>query len=99
LSADVDRACPIFRASRGAKGNTVFVSATWTTQPIAATTIIAAFREIADRLGFQKITFHFMRVWVASTRTAAEGLILTKIHGDWKSDSVHTYIEQSADAL
>jgi integrase len=98
-SADVDRACPIFRASRGAKGKTVLVPATWNTRPIAATTINATFREIADHLGFHKITFHSMRVWMASTLMAAEGLILTKVHGDWKSDSVHTYIEQSADAL
>jgi hypothetical protein len=27
---------------------------------------------------------------MASTLMAAEGLILTKVHGDWKSDSVHT---------
>ena len=30
---------------------------------------------------------------------ARDGLILTKSHGDWKSDSVHTYIEQSPDEL
>jgi hypothetical protein len=50
------------------------------------------FRQVADTLGFPRITFH---VWMASTLMAQDGLVLTKQHGDWKSDSVHTCIEHS----
>jgi integrase len=94
-TADVDRACPIFRASRGSHTGTVLIPATWATNPIADTTMSTTFRQVADTLGFPRITFHSLRVWMASTLMAQDGLVLTKQHGDWKSDSVHTYIEHS----
>jgi integrase len=97
-SDDIDRACPMFRASRGSKAGTVLVPAKWGARPVAATTVNSTFRLVADTLGFT-VTFHSIRVWMASTLMASDGLILTKSHGDWKSDSVHTYIEQSPDEL
>ena len=98
-TTDVDRAAPIFRGSRGTKKGTVLIPATWDTKPISDSTMSSLFRTTADHLGFHEATFHSLRVWMASSLMASDGVILTKRHGDWKSDSVHTYVEQTESEL
>jgi len=97
VTTDVDLACPIFRASRGSPTGTVLVPATWTTKPIADSTMSSLFRTSAAALKFPEITFHSIRVWMASSLAASDGIILTKQHGDWRSDSVHTYVDPGSD--
>ena len=98
-AADEERAAPIFRASRGSKSGTVLIPATWATKPISDSTMSSLFRTVANHLGFHDATFHSLRVWMASSLMASDGVILTKRHGDWKSQSVHTYVEQTETEL
>ena len=97
--SDVQEACPIFRASRGSAKGTVLLPPTWATRPIAASTMNATFRSVADELGLNHLTFHSLRVWMASTLTSAGGVVLTKAHGGWRSDAVNTYISQPSAEL
>ena len=95
----VQGACPIFRAPRGSAGGTVLLPPTPDTRPIAASTMNANFRSVADELGFNHLTFHSLRVWMASTLSSAGGVVLTKAHGGWRSDAVNTYISQPSAEL
>ena len=98
-SSEVAMACPIFRASRGSKAGTVLAPAEWGAKPIATSTLNALFRKVADGLGFKQLTFHSMRVWMATELMAKKGVVLTKTHGDWRSDSVLTYVNKPSEAL